>query len=79
MKYDPEYLEQAVTFQNYIRDARPEGTVGVVQEKLVHSALKSPHLYKKKVAEVLEDTDPKYTPKSYHLWEELSKIVNKKK
>ena len=64
------------TLDQLAADAKAEGTIGVVEERLIRKSLGRPAYFRRRIKSQLGIIDKEYLPKTYKLWSKLYDYLN---
>ena len=64
------------TLDRLAAEAKSEGTIGVVEERLIRKSLGRPAYFRRRIKSQLSIIDQEYLPKTYKLWNELYTYLN---
>ena len=56
--------------------AKSEGTIGVVEERLIKKSIDRPAYFRRRIKSQLAIIDQEYLPKTHKLWSELYAYLN---
>jgi|SaaInlStandDraft_2_1057019.scaffolds.fasta_scaffold153261_2 hypothetical protein len=64
------------TLDQLAAEAKSEGTIGVVEERLIRKSLTRPAYFRRRIKSQLSIIDEEYLPKTYKLWSKLYDYLN---